>query len=70
MSHLDIWYQRKVSTDIARGLHLCGTWLTDESTHPLHKQTIDMNRWEICLRMRYNLRGLRERDLGRVNIVI
>jgi hypothetical protein len=28
------------------------------------------NRWEICLRMRYNLRGLRERDLGRVNIVI
>jgi hypothetical protein len=22
------------------------------------------NRWEICLRMRYNLRGLRERDLG------
>ena len=27
------------------------------------------NRWEICLRMRYNLRGLRERDLGRVNIV-
>jgi hypothetical protein len=29
-----------------------------------------MNRWEICLRMRYNLHGLRERDLGRVNIVI
>ena len=29
-----------------------------------------MNRWEICLRMRYILRGLRERDLGRVNIVI
>jgi hypothetical protein len=28
------------------------------------------NRWEIFLRMRYNLRGLRERDLGRVNIVI
>ena len=28
------------------------------------------NRWEICLRMRYNFRGLRERDLGRVNIVI
>ena len=28
------------------------------------------NRWEICLRMRYNLRGIRERDLGRVNIVI
>jgi hypothetical protein len=22
------------------------------------------NRWEICLRMRYILRGLRERDLG------
>jgi hypothetical protein len=28
------------------------------------------NRWEICLRMRYNFRGLRERYLGRVNIVI
>jgi hypothetical protein len=28
------------------------------------------NRWEICLRMRYILRGLRERDLGRVNTVI
>jgi hypothetical protein len=28
------------------------------------------NMWEICLRMRYNLRGLRERDLGRVNMVI
>jgi hypothetical protein len=28
------------------------------------------NRWEICLRMRYDLRGLRERDVGRVNIVI
>jgi hypothetical protein len=24
----------------------------------------ERNRWEICLRMRYILRGLRERDLG------
>ena len=31
---------------------------------------VPSNRWEIYLRMRYNLRGLRERDLGRVNIVI
>jgi hypothetical protein len=30
----------------------------------------ERNRWEICLRMRYILRGLRERDLGWVNTVI
>ena len=31
---------------------------------------VQSNRWEICLRMRYILRGLREKDLGRVNTVI
>jgi hypothetical protein len=36
----------------------------------LRVQRAPVNRWEICLRMRYNLRGLREKYLGRVNIVI
>jgi hypothetical protein len=60
-------YARSTERDVRRAL---GTRMGSGAAGAAGYFPELINRWEICLRMRYILRGLRERDLGRVNTVI